>query len=66
MLLKDAKVGDLIRPVQAVEPWFATVVEIEPGVDPVTGEPVFFAVVEYEGNEYSLWGPPDQELEEHS
>lgn len=64
--MKDVKVGDLIRPAQAVEPWFAEVIEVEKAKDPLTGLPAIYLVVEYEGNEYSLSGDPDWEVEERS
>ena len=66
MFLKDVRVGDLVRPVNAVEPWFAEVIEIDPVTDPLTGEVVYFLTVEWEDNTYSLSGPGEWEMEEPS
>lgn len=63
MKLSEVKVGDLIRPENAAEPWFAEVVEVEKGTDPLTGQPMYFVILAFEENEYSLSGPGDWEME---
>lgn len=64
MFLKEVRVGDLIRPANSVEPWYAEVIDIDIVTDPETGEVTYFVTVDWEGNEYSITGPGDWEMEE--
>jgi hypothetical protein len=55
--LSDVRVGDVIRPVHANEPWMAIVLEIHFLEDHIA------AVVQFEDNDYDLIGGYDWVVE---